>query len=162
VRIELEIHGDVQVRRELLRFAGRQEDASPAFRAVATLLRHSEERQFKTAGKHASGGWAKLKQATIEAKQRARERGEVKYTRAILRATGALMESFTRKSGGEHTEIVQPHQLIFGSQVPYARFHQRGTSDMPQRRPLEVRGQDRTEMVKRVQRYLVTGRVRET
>lgn len=160
MRIELDIHGDVQVRRELLRFGERATDARPAFRSIATLLRRSEQRQFATSGGYASGGWAPLAMSTVLEKQRLRARGESRYTRAILRETGALMESLTRKVDPGHIEHVEPHQLVFGTQVSYAKYHQLGTRSMPRRRPVEVRAQDRVEMVKRLQRFLVTGHVR--
>lgn len=160
MRIDIDVYGDVQLSRELLRFAGRTEDASPAFRAIAILLRRSEKRQFSSKGRHASGGWPALKPSTIAAKRRSKDpRVRANATR-ILRATDALMDSLTKKSDGGHTEVVQPHQLVFGTQVDYARYHQKGEG-VPRRRPLELRGRDRTEMVKQIQRYLVTGRVRE-
>jgi phage gpG-like protein len=160
MRLDIDVYGDVQLSREMLRFSGRNLDASPAFRAVATLLRRSEKRQFTSRGRHASGGWAKLAPATIAAKRRSKDpRVRANATR-ILRATDELMRSLTVKRDGAHTEVVQPHQLVFGTQVDYAKYHQKGEG-VPRRRPLELRGRDRTEMVKQIQRWLMTGRVRE-
>jgi hypothetical protein len=158
VKLEIEVHGDVQVSRELLRFADRQEDASPAFESIMELLRRSQERQFEGGGKHASGGWAKLKQATIDAKARSSSATVRRNTKRILVAMEALMESFTARSHGADgaTRVIQPRQMIFGSQVRHGRFHQ---PDPQGRRALEVRARDRTEMVKRVQRHMVKGRV---
>ena len=153
MRLEISLAGDVQVSRELLRFAGRIEDASPAFRWIADDLKAWEKKQFRTKGRYASGGWADLKDATIA--QKRRHPNPVVRANATnpLRATGRLMESLT---GGneEYFELVQPHQLVVATLVPYAKFHQRGKG-VPQRRPLEVRARDRTGMVKTLQEFMV-------
>lgn len=161
MRVEIDVYGDVQVSRELLRFSDRAGDASPAFRSIADLLEHSEQRQFATGGRYASAGWEKLKPETIRAKARSSDPTVRGNAKKILQATGALMESLTSDVEGIEggaIRIIDDQQLIFGSQVPYARFHQRGRG-VPRRRVLEVRARDRTEMVKRLQRFLVTGRV---
>lgn len=147
--LDITVHGDVQVSRRLMRFGDRAQDARPAFRGIADLLRTSEQRQFASRGRYASAGWAPLAPSTLASKIR---RGE---STSILEATGTLRDSLTRKTDGGHVELVEPHQLIFGSQVPYAKYHQRGTRTMPRRRPLEVRGRDRQEMVKIIQRHLM-------
>lgn len=151
MRIQIESDGDVQVSRELLRFSGRALDASPAFRSMATLLRGSERKQFATQGGYASGGWERLKPSTVI------EKARQGLKRKILQATGEMMRRFTRKTEPGHIEIVGRHQLVFGAESDIAKFHQRGTVNMPQRRPLEIRRQDRTEMVKRLQAYIVKG-----
>lgn len=160
MRIEIDVFGDKQVSRELLRFSDRAHDAEPAFQSIADLLEHSEEKQFRTGGRHASAGWDKLKAATVKAKRRSDDPVVRRNADKILVATGALMESLTADVQGVEggaVRIVEPHQLIFGTQLPYARFHQLGKG-VPRRRVLELRARDRTEMVKRIQRYLMTGR----
>lgn len=156
MRIEISAHGDVQVSRELLRFSGRADDASPAFRSIARMLRGAEKKQFTSQGRYASGGWAKLAPSTVLAKRRD---PKAKFKRAILRRTGEMMDSWVKKSDPQHIEEISRDELRLGSSDPKSKFHQLGTVNMPQRRVLEVRGRDRTEIVKRLQRWLVSGKV---
>lgn len=151
--LELEVAGDVQLRRELLRWKGAVADASPAFDRMIVGggrdfmgLRRLEQRQFQSQGKFASAGWAPLAPSTVRAKAR---RG---LDPRILHATGDLAASLAGGPGS--IEISQAHQLIFGTSVKYGRFHQSGTSRMKRRRPLELREQDRRAMVNVLQRHL--------
>lgn len=148
MELKIEVFGDVQVSRKLLRWAGRVTDASPAFREIAQLLRRYERRQFTSQGAFASGGWAPDAESTVRLKA---AKG---LDPRILHATGDLEQSLTGSSGG-HVEVVAAHQLVFGTSVPYARFHQTGTSRMPRRRPLEIRERDRAELVRIIQQHLV-------
>lgn len=162
MRIEIEAFGDKQVSRELLRFGDRAGDASPAFHSIAELLESSEEKQFRTQGRHASAGWKKLEDATVKAKRRSSDPRVRANAAKILQATGALKDSLTADVQGVEggsVRIIDPHQLIFGTQIGYAKFHQRG-GGVPRRRVLELRARDRVEIVKRMQRFLVTGRPR--
>lgn len=161
IEIEISIAGDVQVSRKLLRFGDRAMDASPAFHSIADLLEGSERRQFATGGRYASAGWRALADSTKKAKARSSDPTVRANAEKILEATGALMESLTADVEGVEggaVRIVDPHQLIFGTQIDYAKYHQRGRG-VPQRRVLEVRARDRREMVKRLQRWITTGRI---
>lgn len=155
--LELEVFGDVQLRRELLRFADAASDASPAFTKIARQgsgasgvysLRGIERRQFDSQGQFASGGWMPLAPSTTRAKAR---HG---LSRRILKATGALEASLVGPGAG-HVEIISPHQLVFGTSVGYAGFHQRGTKRMPRRRVIELREQDRRNFVRILQKHLL-------
>lgn len=150
--IELDVDGDVQLRRELLRWSGAVVDASPAFERIIMGggrdfmgLRKLEGKQFATQGAFASGGWAPLAPSTVRAKAR------VGLDPRILHATGRLAKSLTGGAGG--IQIVNAHQFIFGTSVPYARFHQLGKR-LKRRRPIELRDRDRRAMVNVLQRHL--------
>src|SRR4051794_15389307 len=138
--LELDVFGDVQVRRKLLRFGDRARDARPAFELMADDLREWEERQFASEGGFASGGWDPLAPSTIAAKAAAPRAAftgsrtktgkfakRVRRNRRILEDTGALRESLTQHGDAEHVELIFPQEFVFGSTVPYAQFHQRGT-----------------------------------
>ncbi len=53
--------------------------------------------------------------------------------------------------------VVEGVELDYGSKLPYAEFHQRGTRKMPQRRPVEFTESARRNTIKILQRYLITG-----
>ncbi len=146
--VELDVFGDTQLKRRLLRFADGATDASPAFQTIADDLRDLERRQFASQGSSASAGWAPLAPSTVTRKAR------LGLDPRILHATGRLRASLEGHGAG-HLEIVQPHQLVFGTTVPYARHHQHGTEIMPRRRPIELREQDRRQVVRTLQRHLM-------
>ncbi len=143
--------GEKQVSRELLRVSDAVQDARPAFRKIADDLVQAGRRQFDTQGGHASGRWAPLKPETVRAKA---SKG---HDPRILRATEALMNSLSRRGGPGQKLQITPGLLVFGSDVDYGRYHQSGTSRMPQRRPLELTAVDRRGVMRRLQRFVMTG-----
>ncbi len=77
-------------------------------------------------GQHGPNGaaWAPLSPVTIARKEHS----------AILVDTGRMFESLTTPNGTEDTVwITGPTWLTFGTEVPYAHFHQTGTKRMPAR-----------------------------
>jgi phage gpG-like protein len=148
VQVLIDVFGDEQVNRRLLRFEDDVQDAIPAFREMAKLIRGSVYRQFYSDGAYASGGWVPLAPSTVAEKAR---RG---LDPRILRATGKLFGSLTSGDPG-HVERMGPREFVYGTTVPYAKFHQRGTRRMPRRPPLELRDQDRRELVRILQRHLL-------
>lgn len=152
MRIQLEIAGDVQLSRTLLRFRQHAEDMSPAFEQIADDFYEIERRQFASEGVYGSGGWKPLSPGYAARKS-------VLYPgKPILQATGALFESLTGGRGA--VKKVSRDELLLSTDDEKAPFHQRGTRKMPQRRPVELRSQDRKNMVKVLQRYLVSGETR--
>jgi phage gpG-like protein len=150
VRLDLDVYGDEQVSRELLRFSAYAGNAQPAFRKIADDMRDQVAEQFATEGARGSGGWKPLADSTIASKLSAG------LDPHILQATHTLMESLTG-TGGDHIEEISDEHLLFGSSVDYGRFHQKGTSRMPARRPVEFAELDRRGFIRTLQRYLVEG-----
>jgi phage gpG-like protein len=153
VRLELDVFGDKQIDRELLRFAERAVDARPLWNHLIIQLRALEEEQFTSQGERASGGWLELAESTIARKA---AKGREDPSR-ILYDTGALMHSVTDADGDNAVRLSTPDYMIFGTTVPYGRFHQRGEG-VPRRRFLELTEHDRGDMfVRGAHRFLVTG-----
>jgi phage gpG-like protein len=119
---------------------------------MGELLIREEQQQFATEGRHASGGWKPLKPATLASKRRRGLRME------ILQATGDLMSSLTDRGDKNMIFDAKPTELVFGTSVPYAIFHQTGTRRMSRRRPIELTEQTRRECVRILQRYLIEAR----
>jgi phage gpG-like protein len=176
VDISLDVFGDVQLKRKILRIGDRAEDAAPALRGLADYFRGIESEQFATQGQSGSGGWPELKPSTIRKRLAGRRDASVGRFRSastgrfqsrsqataslkILDDTGALKDSLTDAGDEQHIERVSRDELAFGTIVPYARFHQMGTSRMDQRRPVELTEPERKEAVRKLQRYLMTGEV---
>lgn len=184
MRIVFEVAGDKQIEREILRTGDRVTDATPAWHRVVDLFRDETREQFASEGAHASGGWAPLSASTLRRRgggRRTRSGGvaltlgsegggifaglfagastESRGAIKILDDTGALRRSLTQR--GDPNQIVEilPLELSFGSNLPYSRYHQTGTSRMPRRRPLEFTERARVDTVKILQRYILTGEV---
>lgn len=152
MRLEIDVFGDKQLARDLLRLGDRIEDATPAFREMLTKLAGIEREQFASEGGRGSGGWAPLAASTLATK---RANGLDEH---ILVATGRLRASLTGVApGGDARREVHPTEMVFGTNVPYARYHQLGTIRIPRRRFLELTELDRREaFVKVLQRFYMT------
>lgn len=156
MRVELDIFGEQQIARKLLRVGEHAEDAAPAFRGIADYWRRIEVRQFNSQGETGSGGWKPLAAATIASKKASKDPKVRANAEKILVATGALRASLTRAGDEQHVERVTRDSLEFGTTVDYGAYHQLGRG-VPQRRPVEPTETQRRESVRRLQRWLMTG-----
>jgi phage gpG-like protein len=148
-RLDFSADGEQLFARHLLDVVDRGQDATPAFERIADDFMGYEKLRFDTDG---YGTWAPLQPSTIAEKAR---KG---LDPRVLRATGELHRSLTER-GDPHQELhITPDFMLFGSNVEYARFHQRGEG-VPQRRPLGFTETQKRDTVRVLQRYLVTGAV---
>lgn len=151
ITLSIEAYGETLVRESLMRFAGSLEAPAHALEEVATLLRLDVEKQFDTEGGYASGGWKALSEGRVQ------QKAKLGLDPRILRATGALNESLTRKYHPEHIERLSGSSLTFGSTVFYGIFHQssRPRTVIPFRPPIAFTDADKREMLKTLQRSLL-------
>lgn len=105
--------------RTLRNFQASLADSSPALTAVADDLREMIAAQFATEGAAGGTPWAPLADSTLRKSRNARA--------GILDVTGALLGSLTDAGAPGNVQEVDGQQLIFGSSLPYATFHQTGT-----------------------------------
>lgn len=152
MRIDFEVYGDEQISRDLLRFSDRVTNAKPAFKRIADQVRSQVGEQFESEGEAGSGGWAPLKDSTLNRK------AALGLSSKVLQATGDLLASLTGTGGG-NIEKVTGTSLTFGTELSYGRWHQSGTRNMPQRKPIEFAEMDRRTFAKTLQTFLVHGRV---
>lgn len=139
---------DRQVRAALQRLQQRLSDMTPVMRAIATALEAGVEKRFETATDPAGRPWKPLAPSTLSAwldrgrgnrkkdgslSKKGRER---LASRKPLYDNGDLLGSLT--SAANRTEA----RVGFG--VPYAAFHEFGTSRMPRRGMLMGDPQART------------------
>jgi len=150
VRLQIGLAGDQQLNRELLRFTGNLKDLRPAFARIADELAEATRIHFATEG-GPEGHWAPLS-------PKYRLWKEKRYPgQPILVRTGALRTDLTQRPFG--VERITASSMDVGTEIPYAAFHQHGTPKMPRRRPLELTEKTRIQMVKVLQRYIISGRV---
>lgn len=144
--IDYEISGVPAIRHKLHRFRDRALNAAPVLAAILADMRRLEIELFETEGR---GEWPELSQATIERK------AQMGYPSKILQATEALYDSL---SGGlaaaGHVERITENEVVFGTTVPHARYHQDGTARMPARPPVDVREEDVRSWSKMIHAYV--------
>lgn len=115
------------------------------FPRLAEKLEEIEARQFGSQGAAgSSGAWAELSAAYADWKE------EHYPGKPILEATGALVEGMTSSRSPYAKRVWDNASFLFGtSGVPYASFHQTGTSKMPARAPIDISGPEvERELVK--------------
>lgn len=150
---ELEVFGVPIVRRQLLRFAERASDASGAWIGVMGILSRATRENFATRGAYGGSVWRELKPATRARKAR------LGLDPRILRATGRLYESLVSETHAEHIRAIGPHEMRWGSTVPYGVYHQSTAprSVIPYRPPVKLPEVDKRAIVRDLQRSIVGG-----
>jgi phage gpG-like protein len=140
------IDGAGEVKHVLLGIRDRALNGAPVLAVVLEDMRRMEFELFQTEG---YGEWAPLQQTTIERK------AEQGYPPKILQATEQLMDSLTGNlSAAGHVEHITESEVVYGTTVPWAIFHQTGTRFMPARPPVDVREADIRRWTKMVQAYV--------
>lgn len=156
VRLDIGIAGDQQfVRRMQLRHE-RVAHAYPLFSAVADFLLRVDRAQFDLDGAYGGKGWDPLKPATIARKAR---RGE---DLRIMRATGMLERSLTKRGAPEQLLRIGDQEMTFGTHVPYAKYHQSllpRTSDLPRRPLLQLTTLDRKHIERAIALWVSRGTI---
>lgn len=151
--VELEVFGEKQVSRELMRFGDRALMAQPAMEAIAERMQEQIREQFDSEGTRGSGApWPALKPATLAKK------AALGQDMRILRATGLLFDTLTGDAGGAWHVDPQGLELHTGD-AWYGIFHQKGAprANVPVRKPVDFTEMDRQEFVKILQEYLMEG-----
>src|SRR3990167_4653226 len=95
------------------------EDMRPAWREVSKVLTAMVKKNFATQGARSGQTWPPRKR-------------EVPWP--MLRKSGRMFESLTRRTHGEHIEMLTPDRFEWGTKVPYATYHQTGTGAFRQQR----------------------------
>lgn len=144
--IEYEIAGVPAIHHQLVRFRDRALNAAPVLAAILADMRRLEIELFETEGR---GEWPELSAATIERK------AQLGYPSKILQATEALYDSLAGGlASAGHVERITEDEVVYGTTVPYSRYHQDGTARMPARPPVDVREQDVRSWSKMIHAYV--------
>lgn len=152
--ISISVFGETEVARNMLRRGKRVKDARPAFKDLLSFIRKRVDRTFSYQGAFGGARWAPLRPSTVLAKKR---KG---LSPKILHATLRLRDSLT-KAGSDAVGVVKRGELRYGSKVPYGGFHQsrKPRERLPRRAPVQFSEATKREMVKRLQRFIMTGQV---
>jgi phage gpG-like protein len=144
--ITYEIHGVPAIHHELVRIRDRALNGAPVLAAILADMRKLEIELFDTEGR---GEWPELSAATLERK------AKEGYPSKILQATEQLYDSLSGGlSSAGHVERITEDEIVFGTTVPWARYHQEGTAKMPARPPVDVREEDVRRWSKMIHAYV--------
>lgn len=174
MRIEIEVFGEQALSRELLNYADRGENLYPFWRWWFTKMRTYMKRGFDSEGRTMGATWRRLKPLTIKKKARLATMGypygahtlkklhETTHLRKSLTTTsepGAIAEAGANSRGAAMAGRAQPGRdtAVFGTAVPYAVFHQRGTVNMVARPVIRLTEKAKKETVRGLQTYMSTG-----
>lgn len=153
INVRIEVLGEEQINRRLLRWAGRAGNAVPVWETIAEYLMAVERAQFDTQGAYSGHPWAPLKEATIMAKQR---RGE---DPRILHATLAMRNALTQK-GDQHQRLQMTKSMMrFGIKgLNYPNIIQRKVVDGGRpRKPVDLTEKNKVVIAKMVQLWIARG-----
>jgi phage gpG-like protein len=129
---------------DVARRAGNVKDASYK---VRTVYRKAEERRFQSRG---AGSWPALKESTREWKARTNSDPR------MMRATNALYKALTSPRAGGQVDERKPDEFRFGTDLPYATFHDRGKG-VPLRKLIDLTPAERQEIDDALGDYIARG-----
>jgi phage gpG-like protein len=151
IEITFQITGQRAVRQKLATWGRHIESLAPAWEQVGEDLLGDFTANFDSEG----GGfgtfaaWPQLAASTIADRLR---KGFAPGP--MLERTGLLRQSVTERMTPGNLFLVEPNRLTVGTYVPYARFHQSGTSRMPARPIVGISWDRRSAIVKRLGDYV--------
>ena len=127
--LQVEITGFRSLERQLRDVEAEAKDLSNFIKETAVpLVRKEVKRLFDSGGYFQ---WPALAPSTVARKGHSR----------ILIDTRRLIRSVTLESSADKVIEITDNSLVFGTNVPYARYHEEGTSRLPKRPVFELLGQ---------------------
>jgi phage gpG-like protein len=127
--ITVEVKGADELQRALTELAKKTGDLRPVWSRIAVEFYRRERDLFSSQGE---GAWVQLSPSYSSWKQ--------KHFPGLplLVLSGNLRESLGGRGGSFSVYEAEPLSLSIGTSVPYAQFHQTGTSKMPARPPIII------------------------
>lgn len=150
LRINIDVNTNPAERR-LSAMKRRMSSFKSVFRWVFKELQAAHRANFATQGAVGGDIWKPLDP------QYASWKLENYGARGILVRTGDLQRSLTVENARGAIREIRSQSATFGTSIPYARFHQRGTLNMPERPPI-VESDLLNELIsQKVAEYIVEG-----
>lgn len=161
MRFDVDVFGDKQFSRELVRVGSRAGNLNPAFHSIFMRLLEINSEQFRSFGARGGDPWAPLQPETI--RQKAAE--GVAHPDWPLWRTEALFEAMTSPSDSNNEEILNEEWAVWrviGEPGEIGVHHQHGApaANLPARPPFRLTEEDRREFVREMQHFIMTGNVR--
>lgn len=131
----VEVEGAEKATYDLEQLGVRARDIRPAARTVRRVFTRSEETRFSRQGP----GWPPLADTTRERKRREH------LDPRVLRAKQVLYRSLASPQAALQLDRHGRQEFEFGTEVPYARFHEVGRG-VPKRKLIDLRPDERRQI----------------
>jgi len=138
--VHFEVQGDEELVRAFSLMASRVDDWRPFWPDIAAVFYVGEGARFDSQG---FGSWPQLSDGYRKWKMK-HYPGE-----KILSLTGDLRRSLTNRFSPDTVYEDSPRELILGTIIHYAKYHQYGTRRMPPRPPIDITQEQVNEMAQR-------------
>lgn len=126
--LSVKVDGEEKIKLQFRRLHNAIADPRPVYEEAANWFQREQKKQFASEGGEYPPKWAALSPGYAARKMAAVGR------KPILEYSGDLVRSLTKRPFA--VEVITQRAATFGTDVPYAIFHQRGTPFMPARPPL--------------------------
>lgn len=150
LRFTFQVEGKAQFDRAFSRLDLNISDLRPVFQEIKDEFFAIEREQFASQGKAGAGGqWAPLsiKYETIK--------NEKYPAQTILRASDKMFESLTGETSDTFFEA-NKEEMAIGTTRPYAKHHQKGGKNLPQREVISFSERQKNRLQKRIHAKLVS------
>jgi hypothetical protein len=144
VKLDVEVKGLAKAVASIEGLAIRSRSLGPLRRGFEEIVNRSAESRFRSQG---GGAWPPLSPDTLRQRQGSGDR--------MLVDTGALLASLTHKRAEVSEDELRASPT---PDVPYARFVNYGTVNMPARKLSDLRPSERREAAALVSLYVAKGR----
>lgn len=140
VNFTIEIEGEKELARAVLRVIGSIDDFRPYWKALQNELFDIEREQFDSEGaKGATGKYKDLSPTYARYKQK------IYGDKPILQRTGRLYASMTGNTSDTVAQLGKT-EAVFGTKVPYAKKHQTGAKYLTKRPPYALTDRQKRKM----------------
>lgn len=158
VVIRLNVLGEEQINRRLLRFGARAGSLEEPFEAIHDYLSQVSERQFDSEGDYSGNAWEALRQSTIDRKARDKNPTVVANAERVLHASERLRDSLTKQGDPDMVHVITPTTMIYGTNVKYGQYHMKpGPYGRPTRRPVDLTEGNKIAILKTLQLWIARG-----
>lgn len=159
--IHVEVLGEKQISRKMLRFAERAGSMVPVFEVIHDYLREVSDRQFQSQGQYSGKPWAKLRDTTIERKRRSKDPTTRANADRILHAQEKLRRSLVNAGDPNQKKVITPNTMVYGTKLVYAPFHMKpGPHSRPVRRPVDLTEKNKVAILKTLQMWIARGQAK--
>jgi phage gpG-like protein len=134
VQLDLSISGDEELDEKLRRIAASIEHARPLLTRVTRVLFAMQARRARRRG------------GKPLAPETLRQKARLGQPKQPLVATGRTMRSLTVPGAPDQLLHITDEEVVFGTKVFHARFHQAGTKHEPKRKLIAPTKKDRGEL----------------
>jgi len=160
LRISLDVAGVHQINRALLLSAAAVKDLRPVWEDLYDDFLQGERSLFAAEGNvgsrtremESSGAWGLWEPLNEDYAKRKQAQG---YGTKILVRTGRLKESLTERSHADAVFQSRELGMSLGTKVPYAGYHQTGTSRMPAREPIRINESKARRWMRLIQQFIL-------